>query len=1760
MFKLEEKILPGFGRSEKEFSDLEKQNEDNIESVQEKISSEDKFFSSLDITPPQRREIRNYIKEIKDPATACRFLENSKNNWPPDVISSEYIRELVKEKFLEAARSGKEYFGLGDLTVAINTFGIEEDFFKQESFSKIRHAGWLERLNRGEKLDDPKRYQKEIWGKTEDLDPSELARLKKEEELKYGKLSESSIDLNSPEIKVTAVKGLVNRLFSFSFGQSEEEKLSRTEEYKNQFNISDEEIEAAVILELKKQGLDNLERNNNLRQAYPFVDNFLNSPEARELAKQAITDKLVNFSEASDLLEYFSIAKSELDEKQIKTGQKNNIAESLQKRIKEGQSGYFIYDLERARRALAAEDLTPIFEDASSQKFLIEALGQTLSSSWGLENNLALFREVGVPEGLLKQCAIKAVSYNIGASDGPQNGVIEKLQNTFNLSKEEIKEGFTWGALSGLEGGWLWKNEIERRQQVCQVEEMADSPAIQSKLKEVYLKRLVASHGVGPSDINQKFNINWKIEDRASRNEAVKEVLSDTHKLEQFGSLNGLRDFVEKNCPERHKIFLLSDPEIKKSAEEFLLRFPFGNDYARREDQTLKNFCNYFNLDNGEIIKKIEGKIISGSFVGSRQEKANFSKYFPEINFRQENEKCLATAGQKLVTEAFENKDWEKLREIKTYEGTEASQMINDFLSGQLDILKDENRPIAVRSYAVEALANLSQGISYLEDNYFEDLVNIYYASNPQALISLFENRSELFNNLPEKERTAALEKLIILGEKPERRDSPDPRQELLIEDSVAYLNYDQSDRILQIGGFTNVTEGLSKAICRNISPRHCIFNSFYNRLNNKEYGAQNETLEVAKFTSRLKEFLNIGIENKELKDLMKKESILRKLASDPQEIIFIKKLCEDIPKGLLQSNWDDIYELLKEATPEVFAQRKNLLQKIQPLKNAWPINGLTFSNIFNRLESYSPEEQDNFFRLLNLKNQSNINFDKENWAPATLNYISAAEEDNRLQLNPQNKKKVIELFDTSYRDTALNGLQKEWGDFLNDKKTKFLPPNLFMVGKSVDDAGGAGNLKYVESLGNLINQFDTLKESDKVAEKTKKEIRGLLASQEKRVIKEKWTQDDRAEFYNLSHDIIEAAPSLYASFAPILEQLSPKEVKVFLKENFPLYQAQLITIQGTSERGGEDVVTYKARDLVLVRKSIENLSGNLNNRPNDKDKILLDEKSRLVEIIKTSFKERFGILKVPTEFSKENLRSIQNGIRYLGNINHRDKNKEAIIALYLGLELNNEWKKFRAGEEIKSEEYLDKKQLAIIKPILEQKKKSYSLPLEVANISSDKSSRFQEILQEETSSNMIGNVQTVDIKLANIKRNIDELTDPDIYSKQSEKDIMSLLSKEGKLVGAVLSKTYAASSGKKIEFSDQEKLVQTRLEIIFNVGSWTTNQVEAIQNQIQPFSLVSNMISKMEEERVEKNISELQNRLSPTDKIIKIFNQLGEDFKVESGAFALSKDLTYLESLAVKDDNKLNPEDRQVVSEYLNSIKEKMKELETTLDKVKEYFTKMRKSTHLNNHELLSNRLSEVEKIVNSENDNAMITSHLTKDFNLIIENMRQCLGCLRKEANNDTNLAFGDYNKFFLINQSEKEKGSMADEIVFFVPVKTANSPETEMSFVMDKVYGSKSPDVLISNTLAVFKKYQAIKKEMPEAKISVTISSAALLSVGLSPELMSKRLKELLPAVKLLEHEGELSADVPESSLSDNYVEFSGGGARKTGERSFSGLIIK
>ena len=203
--------------------------------------------------------------------------------------------------------------------------------------------------------------------------------------------------------------------------------------------------------------------------------------------------------------------------------------------------------------------------------------------------------------------------------------------------------------------------------------------------------------------------------------------------------------------------------------------------------------------------------------------------------------------------------------------------------------------------------------------------------------------------------------------------------------------------------------------------------------------------------------------------------------------------------------------------------------------------------------------------------------------------------------------------------------------------------------------------------------------------------------------------------------------------------------------------------------------------------------------------------------------------------------------------------------------------------------------------------------------------------------------------------------------------------------------------------------------------------------------------------------------------------------------------------------------------------------------DRAENLFITFKKTTETSNNEPLKNRLREIEhlftKIQEWKSEN--IYSMMTSNFDIIIKSIRACLWCMTPECNNDTNLSFGTNNRFFITTNNKESDQSYADEIVTLLP-------STEwLVFVMEQVYGKRTPDVLVNNTLAVVQKI----KKIHDKKIWVLISETALHSCNLSPEYLETKLKETWTHCTVQQIK-ELSLNVPAQPIGDSYYEFGGG----------------
>lgn len=881
----------------------------------------------------------------------------------------------------------------------------------------------------------------------------------------------------------------------------------------------------------------------------------------------------------------------------------------------------------------------------------------------------------------------------------------------------------------------------------------------------------------------------------------------------------------------------------------------------------------------------------------------------------------------------------------------------------------------------------------------------------------------------------------------------------------------------------------------------------------------------------------NVGIHQDFIVENIFKKTLLKYNALDREGDLILKYLEKDLFK-ITKEQSVDICEIVKNIMLMRLDHYSYIFKIVTLLHDKNNITDEYYNDIHHVFELSSTNSQSDIESLI----QEGVT--EENWAKMISRHALI---DADLMFVPEEvRKNMTELFSNNHpdnRDFCLKKLHEQWRAFLDTEK---IGTDAYFIGNICEKSEGMGGLKYIENISYMIYYMDKYNNSKGANKKTRDSLFSGLQSQENRFVKEKWSEEDKSFFYSISKDILAVSPSLYTDFFKVFEKLDQRDMKFFNREYFASYQALLIVLN----KGNGN---YDGREIVLVRKQIEGLIDKINNGEKTKD-VFEEARVDIVSMLKEKFVSRFGISSVPENFNSENIKILESLIKYTANINNKDDNKEAVLAFYLGVSLNGDWQKMKRGIDINPEDYLTGKNLVLIKEIL-SKRDPFEF-INSVNLGIDKTElpMFMKILEDETVSSTIGNIETVDIRLGNIKRAIFDLEDIDAYEHEEDRLILELFKKEGKLVNAALSKMFSEVKGG-AALSEKENDIKRQLSSVYKIESWSQGDVKKIQESIRGISLIHGILEKIDVENIDDKIFKLQNDLNPDDEIISIFLRLDESFKNNSGAVALSEDLIYLENIIIKNQDKITEKEGKKLAVYLDNIRGSMKVLEETVDNIKDYFEKLKKSVHGSGKVRLQERLSEIEKIIYSSNKSVNLVSRMTGNISDVIVNIRQCLGCLSPQCNNDTNLTFGEPYKFLMLSQNGLEKDSIADQIVMCVPTAIEGGEKT-LSFVLDTVYGVKSSDVLFGNINTINKKIRALKNSFPEIKISISVSESSLSSVGLSNETFINRCKKEYP--ELVSKHGEIKADIPKSKMGDNYAEY-GGGVRPFGVVDFKGVVM-
>lgn len=773
------------------------------------------------------------------------------------------------------------------------------------------------------------------------------------------------------------------------------------------------------------------------------------------------------------------------------------------------------------------------------------------------------------------------------------------------------------------------------------------------------------------------------------------------------------------------------------------------------------------------------------------------------------------------------------------------------------------------------------------------------------------------------------------------------------------------------------------------------------------------------------------------------------------------------------------------------------------------------------------------------------------NWKQAFLaqGLIATGIVDQNYELSPTAIKKLEGLVsEDGFDDNNLRNLRDEYLDLLENGDLANPTGSLMRSSEIIYLIAEQRNLTQIATLGSFINAVVVNSAIETTSPRTTKEIQQGLLAMERKMNEGKWANLEKSYFYDISKKILETSPSLFSSYLELMQSMPKNELKTFVKEVYPLFNTKLILLQSDSKPN-------HLRNLIIIREDVRSFHSAMAKGETDGEQ----KRQQLTEEIVGLVKERYGINDLPETLSSEQYRSINNFAMYLTNMEGRTELKENILALYLSLTLKGEWKQLRDGHKINPFDFLKEDKALSLEPVIRSQQIVNSRIYEILGVEAESQERFQSILQSDERVHSEGMVQTTDVKLMNLISNLRIFDDPDIFSDELDLVRYSLLDKYGdKTTNKSIAMIYRNLLNGGVTLGEEEQQIRTEIEDVLKKSGLeftAENLKKYFQQGLIPFANIYKIRQIITESDVERKIEDLRQTLLPPLEIIEIFSKLGEDFRPQSGAMALTQDISYLENLIVKKENELTQTELDEISKYLIPIREQLIKLEEInlilAGKAKPY----NEADDSVRGDLLKTQFKLVDEIVKSKNEIEPLMSASTNDLNTIIENLRACLSCKTDGANNSTNLTFGESYKFYLYTAAaSKKEGSIADQIVYFLPIKKSED-EYEMSFVFDQVYGSSTPLILSNHVNTIIAKMTKLREVFPDMQLSIFIPKKTLTSVGTS----AKILQEQYLSSDLIVSEELLTVAVPKSEFGDHYVEF-GGDAREPGNREAEGIMLR
>ncbi|MFA6305402.1 MAG: FHA domain-containing protein [Candidatus Gracilibacteria bacterium] len=744
----------------------------------------------------------------------------------------------------------------------------------------------------------------------------------------------------------------------------------------------------------------------------------------------------------------------------------------------------------------------------------------------------------------------------------------------------------------------------------------------------------------------------------------------------------------------------------------------------------------------------------------------------------------------------------------------------------------------------------------------------------------------------------------------------------------------------------------------------------------------------------------------------------------------------------------------------------------------------------------------------------------------------SSLEFDNQVRALMDSSKNFILDRLIGLRDRVL---AKGWGDLTPQEVT--LLTSVYSV----------SNYKVIESTIGFILYFAPSSSSDSFERRVEGGFNETVRGKSQSLLR-KFAQRDRtnhAKNINYTHSDV---ASFYEKFGLIVRcdtRLLSSTVSTFDalqvdRENYAL-------MHGGVTQGVVSLLSVASGSVKTYLPRVQSLMDDLAVKISETDdvaqqRVILQEcNAQITHMLSSFLEEGMGLKDLPP-ITAEMMERITPFITYLANISNANQEKRLILSFFISLQIFGKWDAFKRGEEIDLSAHLSDENAAKIRDYL-SKRAAYDI-----FVGFDQS--FFVKLNESTEAVMVGESGGIVDILGEIDRHAPDLKDPDNFS-ETERHLFAVVQRFGsKKVGKALSMRFRDAS-----YSD---------EVIEALGPIDNEKetLPVLQKVARIFGSLLKFQGVVEAADISGHVRRLEDALTPSSQVIAVFQKIDVEMSSGSGAKPISDDIEYLESILNKKRNEITEEEYNTAKGYLDGVRKTTMELYVVKDAIVKEFSLLdeasTKTSELSDR--FKSRLSIFRGILVVEAGEKAITLRSTMTGNLddAIAHIRQCLACKAKEVNNDTNLTFGDRNRFFIVTRefNMSPSQSLSDEIVTVLETEGEDGKK-RFSFVMDNVYGVRSPDILVTNVLAVLKKLRSIRRVAGAQSIDIFVTDAALNSCGLTLQHLQEKIQKEFGRVSL--RETTRAVTVAPSASGDGHYEIGGGfNGRVSAVTGFDGTV--